>query len=78
MGRSMSHEGLADLIMYSQGICYASVCTVFERDQIAAHCPPSGTSLGWQVSDEDFQDGTKNGSPCPILPGTRRHWLMEC
>jgi hypothetical protein len=68
---------LADLIMYSQGMCYASVCTTLPREQIADHCPPSGTSLGWQVSDEDFQDGTKNGSPCPDL-AERRHWLVEC
>lgn len=67
-----------DFQVYAQGLCYASVCTSLTNEQATAHMGPSGTSRGWQVSDENFADGTPNGSPCPEHPETHRHVLFDC
>jgi len=66
--------------VYSMGIVHASVCTNLPKAEIAKYIgehEPAGEKLAWEVSDEDFQDGTPNGSDCPDTKGNK-HWLMVC
>lgn len=64
--------------VYSEGLCFASVCTSLTNEEAAARMLPAGTDRGWRVSTEDFRDGTPNGSPCPQQPETHRHLLFDC
>jgi hypothetical protein len=66
--------------VYSIGIVHASVCSDLPKNKIAERMNrehPTGITSKWQVSDEDFKDGTKNGSKCPDHENNR-HWLMVC
>jgi len=67
-----------DFIVYASGLCYASVCTTLTGEQAAAQMFPAGTRRGWHLSDEDFANGTPNGSPCERYPDTHRHFLLDC
>lgn len=68
---------------YTVGLCYASVCaegdlTGEEAASIYRHTDPSGTRLGWVLSeDPNFRTGQLNGCVCEEDP-SRRHWLLEC
>lgn len=67
-----------DFVVYAEGLCFASACTSLSNEAAVARMPAAGTSHGWQVSDENFRDGTPNGSPCNQRPETHRHLLFEC
>ena len=65
--------------VYSQGLCFCSVCAPADMaaDAVVSEVnekSPSGTDLGWQLSDEDFRTGEKNGFKAEC----GRHWLLEC
>jgi hypothetical protein len=70
------------IIVYSEGICYASVCADKECciDEITEflnlHCP-SGIQTDWKLSDDDFLTGEKNGCPCN-KDSDRLHYLFTC
>ena len=70
-----------EFAIYTEGLCFASVCTSLSDDEATARMPLSGTSMGWQIADQPFNAGTPretpNGSPCPDYPGNR-HLLFEC
>jgi hypothetical protein len=64
----------------SVGLCFATVCTDLPDGEAgdrlnASH--PTGISSRWEVSEEDFKDGTPNGVCCEKDP-TRRHVLFVC
>lgn len=69
---------MSDLTVYSEGLFFASVCTSLTDDEATERMWPSGTRLGWGIAEEDFADGTPNGSPCPDNPDTHRHLLFTC
>lgn len=67
-----------EFVLMGEGLCYAAVCTSLTDEQATARMPIAGTSRGWQVSEEDFKDGTPNGAPCRDNPTTHRHILFDC
>lgn len=67
-----------DVIVYSEGLCYASVCTALGDAETAAQLPASGTRGGWALADEPFNGGGPNPGPCNTHPETRRHLLFVC
>lgn len=71
------------VIVYSVGICAASVCAIndADADEVAAAvnaAAPTGISSKWEVSDEAFATGEPNPCPCNGRPESRRHWLLHC
>lgn len=44
-------EQLKSVIVYSEGLCYASVCVHnrVPKNAIRNHMRPSGTALGWRL-----------------------------
>lgn len=75
-------EQLKPVIVYSEGLCYVSVCVhnSVPKNAIRNHLRPSGTSLGWRLSrKKKFKDGKSlNGCACNKRPRSRKHYLMEC
>lgn len=70
-----------EFTVYAEGLFYASVCSSLTKEQtqdrMAAR--PSGTSFGWQLSeDEKFANGQPNPCPCDQQPDTHTHYLFEC
>ncbi len=67
--------------VYRNGIVHCSVCAPkdMEREEVERltnFANPSGTSLGWKVSDEPTFSG---GEPNPYdAQDCGRHWLMVC
>jgi hypothetical protein len=64
--------------IYTEGLCFASVCTSLTDEQATARMPEAGGDLVWRIFDGPFHDGIPNGSPCPDDPDTHRHLLFEC
>lgn len=57
-----------------------SVCTNMTPKELVEYLgehEPTGIATPWAISDEDFKDGTINGSPCPDTKGNK-HWLVNC
>lgn len=72
------HAG--DVIVYAEGLCFASVCTSLDDDGVskAMAARPSGTTGGWTRSaDTHFTGGQPNPCPCEVSPESRRHILFE-
>lgn len=67
-----------EFVIYTEGFCYASICTSLTDEDALARMTPAGTERGWQIADEPFADGTPNRLPCPQQPDTHRHLLMDC
>jgi hypothetical protein len=70
----------ADVTVYSEGLCMASVCTRLDDEQTdaAMAARPTGSSGGWQRStDPTFAGGEPNPCPCDAEPQARRHVLYE-
>ncbi len=62
------------LIVYMEGLFYASVCTTLDDEQAdAVMARRPGTR--WERTDEPFQTGEPNPCPCDTEPETRRHIL---
>ena len=69
-----------DFVVYTQGLCYASVCSALSRETTVQrmHSIPSGTTNGWTLADKGFSDGTSNPHPCEQQSETHQHYLFEC
>ena len=68
------------LTIYSNGLCYCSVCTDIEKPEdveaeVNARNPTGVTP--WTISIDAFRDGTPNGSICPDDP-KKKHYLLVC
>lgn len=71
-----------EITIYSSGLVCCSVCApagmdrevVERRVNVAA---PTGISSRWRVSDEDFNTGHPNPTPCE-QDSTRLHYLLNC
>lgn len=67
--------------IYSEGICYMSVCTNLPVEQVAEvanRLRPSGIGSKWEVSrDKHFHSGQPNPCKCE-LNADRIHVLLEC
>lgn len=71
---------MLDIEVYSEGICYMSVCSTLSPEETVKQVQetrPSGTSHGWQLADETFRTGEPNGCACKDHKG-RRHFLLCC
>lgn len=69
------------VVIYSEGIITASVCTSLTNEETEAYLRgQSGISSDWTVSEDEYFRGgkVKNGGPCDREPDTRRHLLMHC
>jgi hypothetical protein len=67
--------------VYSVGLCFASVCSDMQPEEITAHVNashPTGVSSQWQVSPEPFADGTPNPAPCSHDREGCKHYLLVC
>lgn len=75
-------EQTAELVVYSMGMCHASVCAlaglsaVEVAEQVNVN-RPTGIMSPWSVVEEFFADGTPNPGPCSD-DAARRHWLLTC
>lgn len=65
-----------DFERLKEGLFNAQVCTSLSDDEAAArmNLTPSGTSHGWQLTDEVSQQPV----PCADRPATHRHLIFEC
>lgn len=88
MDETVGNEGEPDpythkeVIVYTVGVCYLSVCVRTEVDavrmtRLVNSTHPTGLSHGWEIARERFADGQANPSPCNTSPG-RRHVLFIC
>lgn len=69
-----------DFIVYSEGICFASVCTTLSVDDATKELNtrrPSGLHHGWSLSKESFATGQSNPCACD-QDAARRHMLFNC
>jgi len=76
---ALTREGGADFMVYTEGLCYASVCSSLDQAEVAARMcrRPSGTTGGWTLSDHNkFADGKSNPCPCELHPETHKHYLF--
>lgn len=61
---------------YALGAYYASACTSLADDE-AVECIRTKHPHGaWEIADEDFATGEKNGTACASQPDTHRHVLF--
>jgi hypothetical protein len=69
-----------DIVVYGEGLFYASVCTALDdsaADAAMAARAATGTH-GWSRSaDTHFEGGATNPCPCDQYPDSRRHILYE-
>ena len=72
---------MRELEIYSEGLCYCSVCTILPKEKVAEAVNsemPTGISSSWKVSeDKTFLDGEPNGRSCE-RDSERKHYLLEC
>lgn len=74
---------MADIEMYSRGLCYCSVCAAADVpiEDIEAYVNlelPTGIKSLWKLSDDPtFANGQPNPSPCERGRG-RKHYLLSC
>ena len=67
--------------VYSDGICYMSVCTDMTPEEAASYANmvrPTGIRTGWRIAKEKFRTGETNPCPCDRHPVERIHILFEC
>jgi hypothetical protein len=67
--------------IYSQGLCFASVCSALPIEDVKAAMAtvPTGVSSAWTLSDEkEFANGQPHPCPCEDLPETHKHYLFSC
>lgn len=73
-------EPMADVVAYSVGLCFASVCTALSAAETTAYMHehhPTGISSQWDISDEPFRTGEPNPCPCED-DKSRKHYLFVC
>lgn len=69
-----------EFIVYSEGICFASVCTTMTTEDAEKEINkrrPTGIHSGWKLSKEAFASGHANPCQCDT-DSTRRHMLFNC
>lgn len=72
-----------ELEVYSNGLCYCSICTNLDSVAMIENLVnlenPTGTSSRWKISkDPTFNSGDPNPCPCNQKPNTHKHYLLEC
>jgi len=77
-----SDDKKEDLIIYSNGICYCSVCTnIRDANRVAEvvnELNPTGIHSIWKKDDKKFADGHENPCLCNTHPSTHQHFLLVC
>lgn len=72
---------LLEFTIYSNGICFCSVCSSLSPEETEMRINrenPSGTLGGWLLTEDDFMDGDPNPVPCNENPETHKHYLFAC
>jgi len=71
-----------DVVCYAIGFCSMSACVKkglnkaeIERQANTYH--PTGISSRWEITSDDFADGTPNPCPCDTH-SEREHYLLHC
>ena len=66
------------LVVYREGLCYSSVCSDLPQVEVVARMAHRicGTTNGWTLAEENFNDGQPNPSPCDKRPATHKHFLF--
>ena len=83
MARALKLSTASPVMVYSFGLCYASVCAPkdMEGEKVAEEADyvhPTGLDHGWSVSDDkNFRSGETNPCECNH-EADRRHWLLSC
>jgi hypothetical protein len=67
-----------DFRAYALGRAYASACTSLTDTEAILRLLDEHPIGPWEIADEDFFSGEKNGHPCPSKPDTHRHILFAC
>ena len=76
---ALTREEGADFMVYTEGLCYASVCSSLAQAEVVARMRrrPCGTTGGWVLSDhKEFAEGKPNPCPCEQHPKTHKHYLF--
>jgi hypothetical protein len=71
---------VSELIVYSEGLCFASVCTSLDDGELDRRMSarPATATHGWvRSTDPYFAGGQPNPCPCELQPETHRHVLFE-
>lgn len=74
--------GYMEISIYSRGIAYCSVCVPkgMKRSAIKREVNmqnPTGIKSQWEISKEDFSDGSKNPHECED-DKNKQHYLFVC
>lgn len=73
---------MSELIIYSNGIIFCSVCTdikdVEEITKEVNRQNPTGLEHGWRLAEEKFIGGEDNPCVCGVFPETHKHYLFCC
>jgi len=66
-------------VVYSEGLCCASVCSNLHVSIVAARMRERSTGVSpWELSKEKFSSGQENPCPCDGHPETHKHYLFNC
>lgn len=70
------------IYVYAEGLCYCSVCTdIPDINRITKKLNedhPTGLGHGWELSKENFKDGSLNPHPCEHQSDRHKHYLFVC
>ena len=69
---------MGEFVVYIEGLCFASVCSSLSQQEVEAKMKMHlcGTSTGWILDSEPFNNGMPNPSPCDQQPETHKHYLF--
>lgn len=78
--KAITKDEDADFIVYTEGICYSSVCSSLPVDEVVARMKRRLSGVGpWTLSEaESFSEGEPNPCPCDQNPATHQHYLFVC
>ena len=78
--KAITKDEDADFTVYTEGLCYASVCSSLPVEEVVARMARrlSGVNA-WALSKKvTFSGGEPNPCSCEDYPETRQHFLFEC
>lgn len=69
-----------DFTVYTEGLCYASVCSSLPQAVVEARMRERNTNIesGWKLSKDKFNSGESNPCACNMNQETHKHYLFNC
>jgi hypothetical protein len=78
---SYRSNDMNEIDIYSNGICYCSVCSnindINELTKLVNIKNPTGILSKWKLANEYFKEGQKNPHICN-KDNTKKHYLFAC